>query len=31
MDNTASNTDICVHYDTNAIVTDICVFVILNP
>ncbi|QMS86884.1 DUF3172 domain-containing protein [Nostoc edaphicum CCNP1411] len=31
MDNTASNADICVQYDTSAIVTDICVFVILKP
>ncbi|MHC0062142.1 DUF3172 domain-containing protein [Nostoc sp. UIC 10890] len=31
IDNTASNADICVQYDTSTIVTDICVFVILKP
>ncbi|WP_442948811.1 DUF3172 domain-containing protein [Nostoc sp.] len=29
--NAASNADICVHYDTSAIVTDTRVFIILNP
>ncbi|MEH2297000.1 DUF3172 domain-containing protein [Nostoc sp.] len=31
IDNTASNADICVHYDTSAIVTHTRVFIILNP
>ncbi|WP_190896396.1 DUF3172 domain-containing protein [Nostoc foliaceum] len=31
IDNTAFDTDVCVHYDTSAIFTDTCVFVVLNP
>ncbi|MCC5617664.1 DUF3172 domain-containing protein [Nostoc sp. CHAB 5836] len=30
IDNTAFNADVCVQYDISAIVTDPCVFVILN-
>ncbi|MCW5313883.1 DUF3172 domain-containing protein [Nostoc sp. KVJ3] len=31
INNTAFNADVCVQYDTSAIVTDTCVFSILNP
>ncbi|MBC1220092.1 DUF3172 domain-containing protein [Nostoc sp. UCD121] len=31
IDDTAFNADVCVHYDTSTIVTNTCVFVILNP
>ncbi|WP_442936121.1 DUF3172 domain-containing protein [Nostoc sp.] len=31
MDDTAFNADVCVQYDTSTIVTDMCVFIILNP
>ncbi|MEH1837399.1 MAG: DUF3172 domain-containing protein [Nostoc sp.] len=31
IDNTAPNADVCVQYDTSAIIMDTCVFAVLNP
>ncbi|MGF2040112.1 DUF3172 domain-containing protein [Nostoc sp. ChiVER01] len=31
IDNTALNTDVCVQYDTSAIIIYTCVFAVLNP